>query len=188
MDSSGAVFVSHSSRDSALAERICEAVEARGIRCWVSSRDVGLGENYQEAIYTAIQIAKFMILVFTENASQSDEIKKELALAARTKTLIIPVRAEPIEATGAFAYEMATRQWIDLFKDWDRAINAICGRIERSNAGSSVAAPTKPPPKAPDGWSATASPAETDPRTTSPDINQLFAKSPDGPPKDHAGS
>jgi hypothetical protein len=186
MNSSDAVFIAHSSKDSALAERICEAVEGRGIRCWISNRDVGPGENYQDAIYAAIQTAKFMILVFTENASQSEEIKKELALAGRTKTVIIPVRAERIEATGAFAYEMATRQWIDLFKDWDRAINAICGRIERSRADFSDVAPAEPPPKSLDGLSAT----DKSPETSS-DVNLPFErKPPDGstPLKNSAGS
>jgi hypothetical protein len=138
MISSDAVFIAHSSWDRALAKKICGAIESRGIRCWLSSRDVGPGENRQDAIDAAIDAAKFMILVLTENASQSDEVKKELALAASNKTVVISVRAEPVKATGGFAYKMATWQSIDLSKNWDGAIDSICRRIKGSNAGFSV--------------------------------------------------
>jgi TIR domain len=131
MISSDAVFVAHSSWDRALAKRICGALESRGIRCWISSRDIGPGENHQDAISAAIHAAKFMILVLNENASQSNEIEKQLALAARSKTVVIPVRAEPVKAAGAFAYKMAARQSIDLSRDWEGGIDSICRRIER---------------------------------------------------------
>ena len=77
MISSDAVCRSRTRPRLALAEKICGAVESKGIRCWISTRDVGPGENYQDTIYAAIHTAKFMILVFTENASQSEEVKKE---------------------------------------------------------------------------------------------------------------
>jgi hypothetical protein len=150
MISSDKVFIAHSSKDWVIAEDICAAVEDSGIDCWISSRDVRPGENYQDAIYAAVVAAKFMILVFTENASQSEEIKKELSLAGRTNTVIIPVRTEAIEPTGAFAYEMSTRQWIDLFKGWDRAIGSICRRIESSRSPSiTPRPPANDPPDAP---------------------------------------
>jgi hypothetical protein len=94
-----------------------------------------------------------MILIFTENASHSDEIKKELALAGRSRTVIIPVRAENLEPTGAFAYETVTRQWIDLFKDWDRSIDAICRSVERARLSAAA-----PPPRQASGRAASADP------------------------------
>ncbi len=57
----GVVFISHSSEDRK------PALEARNIRCWISSRDIGPGENFQEAIVGAIAAAAAaaMVLVFT---------------------------------------------------------------------------------------------------------------------------
>src|SRR5258708_7286782 len=72
------VFISHSSKDRKIAQTICVALENRGFKCWLSSRDVGGGENFQESIVRAIRTAKVMVLVFTANANNSDEIKKEL--------------------------------------------------------------------------------------------------------------
>ena len=72
------VFISYSSRDSAAARRICVALEQRGCPCWIANRDVGAGENYQEAIVRAIEQARVMVLVFSANSNESREIDKEL--------------------------------------------------------------------------------------------------------------
>ena len=100
----------------------------RGLRCWISSRDVAGGENYQEAIVHAIRNAKIMLLVFTDNANNSDEIKKELVLASRNKLTVIPVRIEDVLPNDALDFELATRQWINFFGDWERALDTLCKR------------------------------------------------------------
>jgi hypothetical protein len=63
-----------------------------------------------------------MVLVFTANANNSNEIKKELALASQNNLVVIPVRIEDVAPNEAFAYEFATRQWIDLFEDWEKSM------------------------------------------------------------------
>src|SRR5580700_3294173 len=102
-----------------MADTVCQALEARGLQCWVSSRDVAGGENYQASIVQAIRNAKVMVLVFTDNANNSDEIKKELALASRNKLMVIPIRVEDVVPNDALEFELATRQWIDFFADWE---------------------------------------------------------------------
>ena len=128
------VFISYSSKDQDIAETICQALEGRGLECWISSRDVHPGENFQEAIVKALRAARVMMLVFTANANNSDEIKKELVLAGRHRVTIVPVRVEDVIPNDAFTYEFATRQWIDLFKDWEREIDRLGAQIETINA------------------------------------------------------
>jgi WD40 repeat protein len=124
------IFVSYSSKDSKVANQICAALEAKGLACWIASRDINPGENFGEAIVNAIRAAKLMLLVFTQNANNSDEIKKELVLAGQNRLIVVPVRVEDVVPGGAFAYELATRQWIDLFEDWDRAIERLATWIQ----------------------------------------------------------
>jgi hypothetical protein len=126
---SAQTFISHSSHDRKTAEIICQALESRGLRCWISSRDVAGGENYQASITQAIRKAKVMVLVFTGNANNSDEIKKEIALASRNKLTVIPIRIEDVLPNDALDFELATRQWIDFFEDWERAIDTLCKRV-----------------------------------------------------------
>ncbi len=125
------VFISFSSKDRAVSEKICDALESRGHRCWISTRSIRPGENFQESIVAAIRAARVMVLVFTRHANESSEIKKELALASQGGLAVIPVRMEDILPNDAFAYEFATRQWLDLSSDWDRHIEVLAAEIER---------------------------------------------------------
>lgn len=138
------VFVSYSTTDRKRALSICKAMEGRGTPCWISSRDVAPGENYQEAIVHWIRNARAVVLVFSEAANNSDEIKKELSLASRYHVPVIALRIEDVEPSDAFAYELSTRQWIDAFEGWDRSIDALVGRIGQLSDAEPVATNTAP--------------------------------------------
>ena len=77
----------------------------------------------------ALRSAQVMLLVFTANANNSDEIKKELVLAGRHRVTVVPIRVEDVTPSDAFAYELATRQWIDLYSDWEKEIERLAVRI-----------------------------------------------------------
>src|SRR3984957_6671213 len=116
---SAAVFISHATKDRAIARTICEALERRGLNCWISSRDIQPGENFQVAIVRAIRAAKAMVLVFSSNASNSEEIAKELALAGQSHLVVLPVRVEDVQPDDAVAVEFAARRGVVLFHDWE---------------------------------------------------------------------
>ena len=126
------IFISCSSKDKKAALTICEAIEARGFSCWISSRDIDPGENFQEAIVKAIRNTPLLVLVFSANSNNSSEIKKEIALASQNSVTVIPVRVEDVIPSDAFVYEFATRQWIDLFGDWERAMKQLLAHIARA--------------------------------------------------------
>ena len=141
---SRAVFVSFSSVNRRKAEDLCKALEARGIGCWISSRDVAPGENYQEAIVRAIKRARAMVLVFSEAANRSDEIKKELSLASRHRIPVIAARIEDVEPSDAFAYELSTRQWVDAFKGGEKSADTLAQHIATTGASAPSSARIRP--------------------------------------------
>jgi hypothetical protein len=96
-----------------------------------------------------------MLLVFTANANNSDEIKKELVLAGRHQVTVVPVRVEDVVPNDAFSYEFATRQWVDLYKNWEQEIELLSTRLEHVlqndkpavQIQSSASSPFRPPQK-----------------------------------------
>jgi tetratricopeptide (TPR) repeat protein len=139
------VFISYASADRSEALKVCNAIELRGTRCWISARDVPPGANYQEAIVQALRTARAVALVFSDAANTSDEIKKELSLASRYRVPVIALRLKDIEPSDAFAYELSTRQWIDAFEGWDKAIDTLVGRIGQiADARAEASAPATP--------------------------------------------
>jgi hypothetical protein len=125
------IFVSYASKDREAALSLCHALENRGFRCWISIRDIGPGENFQVAIPRAIHDAKVMVLVFSAESNNSNEVKKELALASQNRLIVIPVRVEDVTPADAFAYELATHQWIDVFEDWENSIQRLSEQLLR---------------------------------------------------------
>ena len=138
------VFVSYATADRKRALLVCKALERHEIECWIASRNVAPGENYQESIVRALRAARAMVLVFSDAANNSDEIKKELSLASRYHVPVVALRISDVEPSDAFAYELSTRQWIDAFDGWDRSIELLARRIGELQAGGA----SYPPPPA----------------------------------------
>jgi hypothetical protein len=132
---SARIFISFASKDVKVAQTLCSALENRGLPCWISARDIQPGENFQVSIVQALRHAKIMLLVFTANSNASEEMTKELALASQLKLIVIPLRVEDVTPSDAFTYEFATRQWIDVFADWETSIDQLCRRITRALEG-----------------------------------------------------
>jgi hypothetical protein len=145
------VFISFASQDLKVAMAVCNALEARGFSCWISARNIEPGDNFQSAIVDAIGNSKVMLLVFSAHSNTSNEMTKELALASQKQLIVVPLRIEDVKPSAALAYEFATRQWIDLFVDWEKAINQLCARLSRAMApdGADADAPVAPPQASP---------------------------------------
>lgn len=123
------LFVCYSSKDEAVAREIVEFLEAKGLPCWISVRDVPPGRNYQEAIVEALEAARGVIFLFSQQSNSSQEIKKELSIGASINLPVFPVRLSPIIPSGALRYELAIRQWIDLFPHRQRALGKLVDTI-----------------------------------------------------------
>ena len=72
-----------------------------------------------------------MVLVFSRNANNSEEIKRELALASAKKLFVLPVRIENAEPTKGFKYQLATRQYVDLFADHEKKMALIVNTLQK---------------------------------------------------------
>jgi hypothetical protein len=80
----------------------------------------------------------------------------------------MPVRVEDVVPNDAFTYEFATRQWADLFKDWEHEVELLATRVSHvlqnptpsAGGGAETAAPPprrvvgKPPSRQPLLWGA----------------------------------
>ncbi|GAN67750.1 toll/interleukin-1 receptor domain-containing protein [Acetobacter orleanensis] len=127
----GIVFLSYSSKDEDFAKKLVNDIEKRGLKCWMSCRDILPGEDYQSAIVKAMDQSVAMLLLFSGNANRSKEIAKELALASLRNKPVIPARIEDILPTGAFEYQMTNAQFIDLFHNYGDALDRLCDALRR---------------------------------------------------------
>jgi hypothetical protein len=107
------VFISYSSKDKPISDGICANLEAAGIRCWIAPRDIHPGEDWPKAITTAISNSKVMVLVFSASSNSSDDVSREIILAANHKLVIIPFKIEDIEPEPGKQYYLARTHWLE---------------------------------------------------------------------------
>ena len=107
---------SRNNRDFQAAETICNALEAKDIRCWMAPRDIKGGDDWTEAILEAVKKSKLVVLVFSSNANQSPWVKNEITLALSRNIKIIPFCIEDVPAEGVLEIVMLRYQRIDAFQ------------------------------------------------------------------------
>ena len=142
-------FICFSSKDEAIALRVVEFLESRRVKCWISARDVEPGQNYQESIVNALEAARIVVFMFSENSNQSGEIRKELSLAGSGNVTVIPLRLTPVMPGTALRYELATRQWINAFPNLEDAFGKLLASVRDALRRSDMASEEEKPGSAP---------------------------------------
>ena len=107
------VFISYSSHDKPAADATCAALEASGIRCWIAPRDITPGAEWGEAIIDAISRCRVMILIFSANANNSPQIRREVERVVSKGIPIIPLRIEDVPPARSLEYFIGTVHWLD---------------------------------------------------------------------------
>src|SRR3981081_3749887 len=88
------VFISYASQDAAVAVAIVEALERHGLKCWIAPRDVTPGEFYAESIVHAIDSAKVVVLVLSQNAAHSHHVLREVERASSKRHSLVSFRID----------------------------------------------------------------------------------------------
>jgi len=102
----GRVFISHASEDREIADAVCEAIESRGLSCWIAPRDITPGKDYAQALYDAINECSSLVLVFSEHSNRSPQVRREVERAARDGDLIIPFRIDDTIPNGGLLFNV----------------------------------------------------------------------------------
>jgi hypothetical protein len=107
------VFISYSNKDKLVADSVCVNLEAAGVRCWIAPRDIAPGEDWPTAITRAISLSRVMVLIFSAHSNSSEDVGRELILAANNKLVIIPFKIDNIEPEPGKQYYLARTHWLD---------------------------------------------------------------------------
>jgi hypothetical protein len=158
------VFVSHSHDDAPAADLIVQALEERGVVCWVAPRDVPAGGSYAESILNAIESASCFVLIYSQSSNVSSHVMREVERALKFGVNIVPVRFDDSTPSKSLDYLLATVHWLAIAPDArDRSIvkaaeqilaavaksqsTRPAGEAEKFAPPRTVAAPVTSPPK-----------------------------------------
>jgi hypothetical protein len=125
------VFISYSTKDKLTADAVCAILESHGLRCWVAPRDIMPGADWGESIVNSIRASRVMLLVFSTNANNSKQIKREVEIAADSGVTIVPLRIEDILPTESFKYFLGNIHWMDaLTPPVEKHLEAIAEKVK----------------------------------------------------------
>ena len=107
------VFISHSSSNRPVANAVCASLESAGIRCWIAPRDVMPGRSYSGEITRAIQQSRAFVLIFSEHSNNSEQVLREVQLAANSRLHIVQFRIDAVSPSDDLEYYLSGPHWLD---------------------------------------------------------------------------
>ena len=131
------VFLSYASQDSAIAEVVCEALEQAGVTCWIAPRDVTPGTFYADEIVHAIDAAKAIVLILSQNAAASPHVLREIERATSKRHPVVSLRIDRSSLPAGLEYFLNTSQWLDasggdIARAMPKLVAAVRVAIDRS--------------------------------------------------------
>jgi len=105
------LFISHSTSDKDIAERVLSYLESQGHRCWIAPRDIAPGADWAEAIIDSIDSACGMILIVTKDSRESRQIRREVERAVGKGVTIYPILIGKVALSKWMQYYVTAHQW-----------------------------------------------------------------------------
>ena len=155
------VFLSYSSKDKPVADAICASLEAKGVRVWVAPRDILPGMIWGESIIDAIGASRLMVVVFSANSNESNQVLREVERAVNKGIGIIPFRIEDVAPSKSMEYFLSSPHWLDAINPplenyigelVQTAQYLLGSKSAKPEAGKPAAPAAAAPEVAPDEW------------------------------------
>lgn len=119
------VYLSYSSKDKDIAKSVCTYLETHEILCWISDRDILIGEPFAREIIRGIKETNIFVLLYSQNSNISENILNEIDQAYRLGRTIIPFKIENAEMSDELKFYLSRRQWIDASNDYEKELPTL---------------------------------------------------------------
>ena len=154
------VFVSYSSLDRDRVMPVVESLRGNGISVWVDEGNIHAADVWSEQIVQAIADCHVMVVMLSQNSTDSHNVVKEVMLASEQKKALLPVYLEPADIPAKLQYQLAGIQHLELYGENEQQVledlaNGLAKRGVSRDGETAVPQPTtvkrheKPRPKPP---------------------------------------
>ena len=108
-------FISYSSSDKIIADKVRTHLMSRKCPCWMAPYDIPAGSRYAHALNDALENCGCLLLLLSDTAQQSEFVEREVERAVTYGKPIIAVRLENLVLNSGFKFYIGSRQIIDAF-------------------------------------------------------------------------
>jgi len=140
------VFISYSRRDAVFVERLRRGLEADGNDVWVDTEDIRGSDQWRASIVAGLRQADVMLLLVSPASMASENVEREVNLAAEVKRRILPIVVAPAEMTGSIAFELAgVQELVFAGRPFDDALIELRRELKTFPAAAGGALPAPAP-------------------------------------------
>ena len=118
-------FISYSSQDAAVAQRLHADLQDNGVRCWFAPEDLKIGDAFRSRIDESIQVYDRLLLILSESSVKSRWVQTEVETALEkegneNRTVLFPIRIDEavMQSQGGWAADIRRQRHIGDFRRW----------------------------------------------------------------------
>jgi TolB-like protein len=104
------IFISYSTKDRIDALALVERLRSSGYTIWIDQSGIDAATSWSKEIAEALEDCSTFILLLSPNSLASENVAKELAVAAELKKHIIPIELESVQLKREFLYHLTGLQ------------------------------------------------------------------------------
>lgn len=127
------VFLSYSFQDKEFAQHLANDLRKQGVKVWLADEQVKVGDKIIDTIREGISSSQWIIVVLSENSSQSDFVSKELVFALdeeqkRDRPFILPA----VISETKLPIQLQDKQYADFRENYNLGLEKILARVKPS--------------------------------------------------------
>ena len=111
---SAEIFISYARADRDRVEPLLDSLRAIAVSFWVDEGNIHAATLWSEEIVDAINACTAMVVILSDNSTNSDNVVKEVMMASELKKPILPVYLEETEVPRKLQYQLAGIQHLEL--------------------------------------------------------------------------
>ena len=119
------VFISYSTKNGDVANKVCHVLEQNGIKCWIAPRNISSGRIYIDEIADAVKSTRIVVLIFSEFSQESQYVRNEINMAFSHKIPILSVNIDDSLPKEDMEYYLKVTQWLPAFPNPDNVLETL---------------------------------------------------------------
>lgn len=124
------LFISYSSKDRVIAEKLKGLLENSAIRCWMAPSSIPVGSDYTEVIVRAIEKSSGVVFLLSQNSQNSQWVPKELDIAISADKVIFPIHIDEEEIIKKIHFRITDSQIIEARGNVDSIFKELVNSIQ----------------------------------------------------------
>lgn len=109
------VFISYSTKNSDIANKVCYLLEQNNLKCWIAPRNIPSGASYIDEIANGIKSTRIVVLIYSSYSQASKYVNNEINMAFSNNKPILSFNIDNSLPSEEMEYNLKISQWLTAY-------------------------------------------------------------------------